>query len=70
MVVSIPTVMRGWPAHDVFSTWTPKDVDGRDKPGHDEERKLGPGSATQHFALRRARDTRSVIQERPQLPRP
>src|ERR1700730_1138689 len=25
----------------VFSTRTPKDVDGRDKPGHDEERKTG-----------------------------
>jgi len=27
-------------------------------PGHDEERRLGPGSATQHFVLRRARETR------------
>src|SRR5438874_207840 len=56
MAVSIPNVMRGLgPRIHVFSTQTSKDVDGRDKPGHDEDRKLGPGSATQHFVLRRAR---------------
>ena len=71
MAVSIPTVMRGLgPRIHVFSTQTSKDVDGRDKAGHDEDRKLGPGSATQHFVLRRARDTRLVIEETPQLPRP
>src|SRR5437879_10294244 len=39
-------------------------------PGHDEVRKMGPGSATQHYVLRRARETRSVIQKAPQLPGP
>jgi hypothetical protein len=53
---------------DDFITGTSKNVDGRDKPGHDEEGSLGPGSATQHFVLRRARDTRLVVEERPQLP--
>jgi hypothetical protein len=32
--------------------------------------KIGPGSAAHHFVLRRARDTGSVIQERPELPAP
>jgi hypothetical protein len=45
-------------------------MDVRDKPGHDEEETLGPGSAAHHFVLRSARETRSVIQEAPQLPRP
>src|SRR5205814_9543410 len=62
--------MRGLdPRIRVFTTGTSEDVDGRDEPGHDE-RRLGPGSAAHHFVLHRARETRSVIQERPKLPRP
>jgi hypothetical protein len=52
----------------VFFTCTLKNVDGRDKPGHDEQRRLDPGSAAHHFVLRRARETRSVVEEAPQLP--
>jgi len=44
-------------------------LDAQDKPGHDEEkRRLGPGSAAQHFVLRCARETRSIVEEAPQLP--
>jgi hypothetical protein len=51
--------MRGLdPRIHVFITRTSKNVDGRDKPGHDERKMLGPGSATQHFVLRRARETK------------
>ena len=40
---------------------TSKDVDGRDKPGHDEEKQLLPNALAteQHFALRRVPDKES-----------
>ena len=48
----------------------PKDVDGRDKPGHDEGRRLGPGSGAHHFVVRCARETRSIVEERAKFTAP